>query len=131
MGAWPHASPRVCHPWKVYNVSAKKLQRSYVWLHSRLIKSLKKNWLVLPKIVIRNLANFHQSTLKFLNWTLMASFCLKFKMYELKIYRGVMCHDNEQWCKTWRGSDLPVEEFTWGILQILTPGTWKSQTFAF
>ena len=51
---------------------------------------------------------------------LMASFCLKFKMYELKIYRGVMCHDNEQWCKTWRGSDLSVEEFTWGIWQILT-----------
>ena len=28
--------------------------------------------------------------------TLMASFCLKLKMYELKIYRGVMCHDNEE-----------------------------------
>ena len=41
-------------------------------------------------------------------------------MYELKIYRGVICHDNEQWCKTWRGRDLSVEEFTWGILQILT-----------
>ena len=51
---------------------------------------------------------------------LMASFCLKFKMYELKIYRGVMCHDNEQWGKIWRGSDLSVEEFTWGIWQILT-----------
>ena len=50
----------------------------------------------------------------------MASFCVKFKMYELKIYRGVMCYDNEQWCKTWRGSDLSVEEFTWGIWQILT-----------
>ena len=28
--------------------------------------------------------------------TLMASSCLKLKMYELKIYRGVMCHDNEE-----------------------------------
>ena len=69
-GAWLYALPRVCHPWKVYNVSAKKLQRSYVWLHSRLIKSLKENWLVLPKTVMRNLANFHQSTLKSLNWDL-------------------------------------------------------------
>ena len=30
------------------------------------------------------------------NGTLMASFCLKLKMYELKIYRGIMCHDNEE-----------------------------------
>ena len=28
--------------------------------------------------------------------TLMGSFCPKQKMYELKIYRGVMCHDNEE-----------------------------------
>ena len=41
--------------------------------------------------------------------TVMASFCLKLKMYELKIYRGVMCHDNEEWCKNWRGIELPVQ----------------------
>ena len=29
--------------------------------------------------------------------TLMASFCLKLKMYELKIYRGVICYDIEEW----------------------------------
>ena len=46
------------------NVSAKQLQRSYIWLHSKLIQSLKENWLVLPKIDIRNLANFHPSTQK-------------------------------------------------------------------
>ena len=28
--------------------------------------------------------------------TLMGSFCEKQKIYELKIYRVVMCHDNEQ-----------------------------------
>ena len=43
--------------------------------------------------------------------TLMASFCLKLKMYELKIYRGVMCHDNEEWCKIWRGIDLSVQNW--------------------
>ena len=30
---------------------------------------------------------------------LIASFCLKLKIYELKIYRGVLCHDNKEWCK--------------------------------
>ena len=43
---------------KVYNVWTKKVQRSYVWLHSRLIQSLEKNWLSLPKTDKRNLANF-------------------------------------------------------------------------
>ena len=61
---------RVCRPWKVYNVSAKRTQRSYIWLHSRLIQSLKENWLVLPKTDMRNLTSFHQSTLKSLNWDL-------------------------------------------------------------
>ena len=32
---------------KVYNVSAKKVQRSYVWWHWRLMQILKENWLVL------------------------------------------------------------------------------------
>ena len=41
--------------------------------------------------------------------TLMTSFCVKLKVYELKIYRGVMCHDNEEWCKTWRGIDLSIQ----------------------
>ena len=25
------------------------------------------------------------------------------------IYRGVMCHDNEEWCKIWWGIDLSVQ----------------------
>ena len=43
-----------------------------------------------------NLANFHQSIQKSQNLDLMGSFYLKQKMYVLKIYRGVMFHDNEK-----------------------------------
>ena len=32
-------------------------------------------------------------------------------MYELKICRGVMCHNNEEWCKNWRGIDLLVQNW--------------------
>ena len=32
-------------------------------------------------------------------------------MYEVKIYKGVLCHDNEEWCKTWRGIDLSVQNW--------------------
>ena len=39
-----------------------------------------------------NLANFHQSTLESPKiGFLMASFCLKLKVYELKVYKRVMC----------------------------------------
>ena len=43
--------------------------------------------------------------------TLMASFCLKLKMYELKIYRGVMCHDNEELRKVWKGINFLVQNW--------------------
>ena len=43
--------------------------------------------------------------------TLMASFCLKLNMHELKNYRSVMCHDNEEWCKNWRRIDLSVQNW--------------------
>ena len=32
-------------------------------------------------------------------------------MYELKIYRGVICHDNEEWCKIWRRIDMSVQNW--------------------
>ena len=41
--------------------------------------------------------------------TLMASFCLKMKTCELKIYRGVICYENEEWSKNCRGIGLSVQ----------------------
>ena len=32
-------------------------------------------------------------------------------MFELKIYRGVICHDNEEWCKTGGGIDLSFQNW--------------------
>ena len=54
---------------------------------------------------MRNMANFHQSKIGIL----MGSFNSKLKKYELKIHRGVICHDNEEWCKIWRGIDLSFQ----------------------
>ena len=60
----------------------------------------------------KNLANFHQSTRASLKMgTLMGFFCPKLKIFELKIYRGVMCHENEEWCKNWRGIDFSVQNW--------------------
>ena len=43
--------------------------------------------------------------------TLMGFFCPKLKMYELKIYRGAICHDNEERCKVERRTDLSFQNW--------------------
>ena len=56
---------------------------------------------------IKNLGNFHQSTWKSQNSDFDGILLNpKKKMYELKIYRGAICHDNETRCKTGWGNDL-------------------------
>ena len=46
---------------------------------------------------MRNSANFQQSSFESLKiGTFIGSFHPKLKMYELKIYRGLMCHGNEE-----------------------------------
>ena len=32
-------------------------------------------------------------------------------MYELKIYRGIICHKNEEWCKNWSELDLLIQNW--------------------
>ena len=60
---------------------------------------------------MRNLRNFHQSPWKSQNWDFMGFFCPKLKMHWLKIFWGVMCHENEEWCKNWRGSEFSVQNW--------------------
>ena len=46
---------------------------------------------------MRNLVNFHQSMFESLKvGTFIGLFYPKQKIYEIKIYRGVMCPENEQ-----------------------------------
>ena len=52
-------------------------------------------------------------------YILMGCFSLKYIMFELKRYRGVIFHDSREWCKIWRKSDL---EMTWRIWQIFNRG---------
>ena len=76
------------------------------------MQNLKKKMTCAFKNDMRNLASFYQSMFESLKIvTLMGSFYPKSKMYELKIYRGVLCHDNEKWCKISRGIDLSVQNW--------------------
>ena len=54
---------------------------------------------------------FAQNTFTLKIGTLMGSFYPKYKIYELQLYKGVLCHDNEEWYKTWRGIDLSVQNW--------------------
>ena len=61
---------------------------------------------------MKNFANFHQSTFKSLKiGTFTGSFYPKQKMYEFKIYRGVMSLQNEEWCRIWSGLDLSIQNW--------------------
>ena len=63
--------------------------KCYAHFEEKLTCGLKKD--------LRNLANFHQSTLESVEIeTLMGSFSPKQKRYDLKIYKGIMYHDNEK-----------------------------------
>ena len=73
--------------------------------------NLKKNWLVVSNM---NWGNFHQTTQKSKNLTLMGYFCPKYMRCELKKYRGVIFHGTEQWCKIWIKPDLVVSKMVWG-----------------
>ena len=37
--------------------------------------------------------------------------CQKYIMFEPKKYRGIMCHNTGEWCKTWGETDLCFEKW--------------------
>ena len=63
------------------------------------------------KIDIRNLTNFDLNTRKSNTFTLMGSFWGKYKLFELKEYRGVIFHETEDGYKIWRRIDLSFQNW--------------------
>ena len=93
-----------------YNVLVEKIQKSFVSWHWRVMQSLKKIWLLFPKmpcgiwwILMPAVANLKICTL-------MCYFCRRYIMFEPKKYREVICHNNEEWCKLWGKTDLCFEK---------------------
>ena len=87
-----------------YNVVwARKVQRSYLSWHWRVIQNLEKNRHVVSKLTwgIWRILTEHLKISKTL--TLMGSFWAEYILFELKKYRGVIFHDTEEWYKIgWR-----------------------------
>ena len=64
-------------------------------------------------------------------WTFIDFCCAKYLMFDLKKYRGVIFHDTEEWCKTWRKTDLWFKKwheefgkFSPEHLKVLILGLW-------
>ena len=55
-----------------------------------------KNWLVIWKMTWEIWQIFTRALESVQIGTLIGCFCPKQRMYELKIYRGVVCHENEE-----------------------------------
>ena len=75
------------------------------------MQNLKKNWLVVWKMTWGIWQIFTRALESLKIGILMGSFNPKLKKYELKIHRGVICHDNEEWRKIWRGIDLSFQNW--------------------
>ena len=64
------------------------------------------------KIGRRNLANFDLRTRKVSkSFILMGSFSAKYILLELKKYRRIIFHETEEGYRTWRGIDLPFQNW--------------------
>ena len=95
---------------KVYKISPKKVQRSYVSWYWRLMQNLKKNRSVVSKMtriwwILIGALNVSKIC------TLIALFCSKYITYDLKSYWGVTFHDTEESCKILRKTCLWFEKW--------------------
>ena len=105
---------------KVYNVWAKKVERSYVWWHWRLMQNLKENWFVLLKLTwgIWKIYTRELESLEIL--TLMGFFCPKLEnVWAENLQESYL---SWQWKKmqNWKKNWLVVSELTWGLWWVLT-----------
>ena len=60
------------------------------------------------------------------NWKFDGILLSKVEMCELKIYKGVLCHDNEEWYLIWTGIDMSVQNWQ---DEYFDTSTRKSQKF--
>ena len=84
-------------------VSAKKVQKSYLSWHWRVMQSLKQNWLLVSNMTwgIRWVFTKPLKSLEILpRWARFSQVC-KVWAKKKKKYSGVIFRDTEQWCKIW------------------------------
>ena len=111
---------------KAYKDLEKKIQKSYVSWHWKVMQSLNKNWLLVPKMTWGIWWIFTQP-FKSQKISLQYTIFVQSMRFELKKYRGIIFHDTEQWCKIWINPELVISKMAWGIgwTFIRTLKVWK------
>ena len=96
-----------------------------------MMQNLKRNWLVSWKLT----SGFdecwpeHSKISKIC--TLMSFFLTKYKMFELKRYRGVLLDGTKYWCNIWRKTDLCFQKWHEEFSQFSPVHVWKSKNWEF
>ena len=95
---------------KVFNVWPKKVQRSHLSWHWRVVENLKKTdlWFGKWHEEFGKFSQEHWKVSKLGLWW--DPFVQSRKCMSLK-FTGVICHDNEEWRKIWRGIDLSFQNW--------------------
>ena len=98
---------------KVYNAWSKEAQRSYYTEEPCNIWGEPGLWFGKWHEELGKFSPEHLESVKI--GTLMRSVCPKKTVLELKIYRGIMCNDTEEWWKILREIDLPFQNWRKGF----------------
>ena len=63
--------------------------------------------------------------------TFRSSFWPKYKIFELRTYRGVIFDSTEHWCKIWRKNDLCIQKWHKEFGNFLPKHVWESKNLDF
>ena len=113
---------------KVYNVWAKKTTGELCLTALNTDTTFEGKLTCAFKNDMRNSSKFSPEYIwKSKNWKFDGILLSKVEICELKIYKGVLCHDNEEWYLIWTGIDLAVQNWQ---DEYFDTSTQKSQKFA-
>ena len=82
---------------KYMSFELKKIRRSYLSWHWTVMQNLNKPWPCGFKNGMRNWVNFHYSAQKSEKLYIDGLFLSKGYMFQLENFRGIMCHDTEEY----------------------------------
>ena len=100
---------------KSYKVLAKKVKKSYLSLHWRVIAEFEEKLTCGCKHHMRNLVNSHSTSKKSDNFFSMGSSFPEYTRYEQQKYRKVIFEDIEKSFKIWINPVVVPSKMAWGI----------------
>ena len=81
------------------------MHKSYAWWHWRLMQNLKKNWFVVWEWH-EEYGKFSPEHLKNIKLGLWWDPFIQSRKYMSLKFTEDLCHENEEWCKTWKEIDF-------------------------